>query len=351
MIERCPGQELGGERYDQSYLGKSSSILDVGRVFCGYLGQRVAVRVGSSVPHRRSGGLVDRYDRLVNLATACVASPRHVSPFATPEVELPLKDLRDRVLRRWLEAGEVVPFGKPSKAPRVEIAGSSYALSDDGGPLSWGEELGDEEGGPGTGHARLIRGPSHGSKWKYLWVYDTDRQTIAMWRVTDGNEKVYDSARSEMHRIVRLDRRGQLNRIDHATFLKIDVVMKKIEAENFEALQKSIEDNKSEYQAAVDELAQEFFQKFIVPKIEKVIHDIDAGASPFGFKPHSADLPQRRQMVVFVISRITAKEFTIGAVEAYLRTKGIDPEAPGHDNQAAQWAIGDIVDAAYEKYT
>jgi hypothetical protein len=260
----------------------------------------------------------------------------------------------ERLVRRWLAAGNVLPFRapEPSHGPHVEIAGKKYALSDDSGPLGgWAEDLGgDEEGGPGTGHAKLIRVPQQGSKFKYLWVYDTDRQILAMWRVTDGNEKVYGPARSEMHRIVRLDRKKQLNRVEHDEFHKIEEAMRKAADENLRSLREWVERDKTTFQREVDERTQEFFDRHVVPLIDRAVSDIDKGASPLGFRPHSVDLPVRRQMISFVMSRIMQREFTPAKVEQYLKQHGLDPDAPGHDNQAAEWAVNDVQEKAFDKY-
>lgn len=255
-------------------------------------------------------------------------------------------DLDKRVLRRFL-AGPVVPFGKPTKAPQhtIEIGGKKYALSDDGGPLG----SPDDDGPEWSGGARLIRGPSHG-KFKYLWVYDTDRQLVAMWRATDGNDKVFDSARSMMSKIIKLDKKGQINRVPTAEFHKIEAAMRKAADENFKSLQEWVEREKTSFQREVDQRAQEFFDRHVDPLIARAVQDIDNGATPMGFKPHSMDLPVRRQAVAFVMGRIMQREFTAEKVEHYLKQHGLDVEAPGHDIQAAEWAIGDVQGRAFEKY-
>ena len=129
-----------------------------------------------------------------------------------------------RVLQRY---SEVVPFRpRPPSGPTTEIGGKKYVLTDYS-PFG-GNELSDG----GEGHARLIEVPSSGSKFKYLWAYDTDRKLVAAWRVTDGNEKAYGSAQQEMHHVVHLEKHGQLNRVTSGEFSHIEAEMRHREDEN-----------------------------------------------------------------------------------------------------------------------
>lgn len=257
------------------------------------------------------------------------------------------EDLDKRVLRRFLEAGDVVPIGRPPKAPQhtIEIGGKKYALSPDGGPLG----NPDDEGPEWSGGARLVRGPSHG-EFKYLWVYDTDKQIVAMWRAHDGNEKVFDRAQHQMARIVRLDKKRQINRVSTAEFHKIEAAMRKRAADNERGLREWVEREKTRFQRDVDARTQEFFDRQVAPRLDRAIADIDSGLTPLGFKPHNVDLPVRRQMIAFVMGRIFKQDFTPEKVERYLKEHGLDPDAPERDNQAAYWAIGDVQEKAFEKY-
>ena len=255
-----------------------------------------------------------------------------------------MKDSIQRVVARYLSAGDVVPFGgKPKSLHFVKIQGVSYSLSDDGGPLGSPEEQAEW-----TGDARVIRGPGAG-KFKYLWVLDTDRKMVTMWRAHDGNEKVYERASGLSSKLVRLDRRGQLNRVDHATFLIIRRAMEHEANENEAALKKYLIDNESDMQKRVNLLTQRYFDEQVLPDIERAISDVKKGAVPFGFKPHALDNVERQKMV-YVMSQVIAKKFSIPLVEKYLASKGIDLEAPGADIQAAEWAVHDVTYAAYDNY-
>jgi len=243
-------------------------------------------------------------------------------------------------------AGPVVPLGpRGPKIPTVLIAGRKYVLSTDGGDLG---DLAEEEFG---NDPRIIRGPVS-NKWKYLWVYDTDRQRLVMWRATDGNEKFEDSSRSQSSRIVRLERKGQLNRVTHEEFRKVETFMRKLEDEALESLQKSIELNKDDFQRDVDKALDELLDH-LRPKLEAQLRPIEQGAVPFGWKPPEVvDNPVwvERSKRTFVISRFFEKEFSLEKCEDYLRSKGLDVMEPGRDSQAAQWARGDLMDATYERY-
>lgn len=253
--------------------------------------------------------------------------------------------LLDRVVRRYLLAGDVVPFsgGKIKNPHFIKIKGVKYHLSDDGGPLGSPEDHAEW-----AGDARVIIGPGSG-KFKYLWVLDTDREIVAMWRAHDGNEKTRQRASSMSAKLVRLDKRSQLNRVDHATFLIIERAMEHEARENEAALKKYISDNESDMQKLVNQLTQQYFDEEVLPDIENALAAVEGGAIPFGFKPYAPDNLER-QKKTSVMSRIMAKKFTVPLVEKYLATKGIDLEAPGVDIQAAEWAVNDVMYASYDKY-
>lgn len=261
--------------------------------------------------------------------------------------------LARNVLVRY--AGAVVPFKPKTGVPYETIAGRRYVLSTDGGPLGDRDDPNDmgwmgRSDGEGGG-ARIIDVPQTGSKFKYLWAYDTDKQYVAMWRVTDGNEKFGGRASSEQARIVRLDKKGQLNRVTHEEFRKIEMEMRKREDDTMRALQKSIEDNKDEATKLVDQYVREFFDKYVESKLNRALDAVERGATPMGFKPfgpgESDPEWRKRQMASHVLGQIFQREMTLDKVEEYLRGRGIDVEAAG---QWVNWAIDDVRDAAAEKF-
>lgn len=237
-------------------------------------------------------------------------------------------------------AGVVVPFSP--KAPRnthtVLIAGTKYVLSTHWpgvfGDLT--EEIREEEGG-----ARIIRQDDM-DPWKYLWVYDTEKQTLAMWRVSDGNNKEWGSARSSTaaRTILLLDKKGQLNRVDHTQFQRISSEMDKLEREHEESLERWVEETKDDFQRRVDVLVREYFDKVVRPVMDRAVASVESGAVPIGFKRTEGGFPVERQMKSYVTSRIYNDLFSLDKIDEYVQSRGVDLNSG--DIQATQWAQGDV---------
>lgn len=256
-----------------------------------------------------------------------------------------MRNLLENVLYRY--AGDVVPFGKPRpKVPQATIQGRKYNLSTHSGDIAGDlEDLAAPDTGAG---ARIIRLPPGANKWKYLWVYDTDRKTLTMWRVSDGDEK-YHSVASNTSLIVSLDKKGQLNRVDHQGFAFVDKAMRKLYADNLKALQDYWEREKGDWQRVVDQEVREYYERFVEPKVEDAVVSVRSGVIPLGFKAYRPE-DKERQMVVHVVTKILMSDLTEDKLLSYLEKKGLDPEAPGKDIQAVQWAIDDMKDSVVRSY-
>lgn len=244
-----------------------------------------------------------------------------------------------RVLERFLRAANVVNF--PGRH-LITIAGRKYVLSDYsamGGP----EDLEQLQGG-----ARVIVGPLHGSKWKYLWVYDTERQIVAMWRVTDGNEKYWGSARSAGPLIAKLEKKRHLNRIEHDEFLKIKREMDKRADDNERAMLQTIRDNESEFDKRVNQLVEQYFDRKVRPEIERVVSSIHGGVTPLGFRPYSPDNLER-QKTVHVMGQVFERVFSFELLEKYLDEQGISLNSPS-EVQQVDWARSEIMQRAYDEF-
>jgi hypothetical protein len=254
--------------------------------------------------------------------------------------------LAPRVAARF--AGEVVHLVPKPQGPKVEIGARHYVLSTDSGPLAGDLE---ERIAPPEGGARIISPPPHANKWRYLWAYDTEAQVLAMWRVSDGDEKVYENAKSAGGQIARLDRKKQLNRVPTSEFRAIEAWMKKRTHETIEELKRVVEDNKDDAEKTLDTLVKEYFAKHVEPLIVHALANIQRGATPIGFKPYDSKAEHvsvERQASVFVISNIVKRQMTDAKVETWLRQHKFDLNAI--HNQAIEWAIADVRDVAFEKY-
>lgn len=259
--------------------------------------------------------------------------------------------LVERVLARW--AAVVVPF-RPG-VPTETIGGRRYVLSTDGGPLGDSEDPGSGLLGPEQpGGARHIHTPAHSTKWRFLWVYDTERHYVAMWRVSDGNEKEGGSDGHYGPKIVQLEKKGQLNRCTHQEFEAVEHEMRQREHALLQSLKAAIDLQKTDYQRQIDRLAREFFEKTVAPKLQRAVEGVKAGAIPLGFSPAGPALhdPQAklRQALSFTVGQILRRDLSEDKVDAYVRHHGINPDDPAVDGQAIYWAVGDIQEEAYERF-
>lgn len=238
-------------------------------------------------------------------------------------------------------AGRVLQFPpKPSRGPTLSIGGRKYALS-----TLWPGGLGDaaeEMDEQNPGEARVIRGPTQ-DPWKYLWAYDTDRQMVYMWRVSDGDEKVIGPARSMTNDILQLDKRGQLNRVTRQELSEIEREMSRRADRALKDLQDWIDETKTDGQRRVDEVVQATFDDEVLPRLLKQFREIDLGVVPIGFKPEPRDpRPLDRQMKTHVFTALTQRYFNLPYLEGKVFGAGIVVD--DFDNQAVQWAHGEVID-------
>ncbi len=234
----------------------------------------------------------------------------------------------------------------------ITILGERYALSDDQdfvGDIAddmTGDESPEDEG------ARLIDLGGPEDPWRFVWLLNTDKQQVSVYRVTDGDLRAEGPARTFTRALARLDAKGQINRVDGNTERRLAQHFEKIADEHAARLEAWIEAGKDEFQRNVDRLVREFFDRKIAPKIKDVLEDLDEGVHPFGFEfndkiVHWKDEAAQKRM--FVVSREMEK-FNLPAIDAYLRSKGLNLEAPGMDSQAAYWAMHDVIQDAYRQF-
>jgi hypothetical protein len=249
-------------------------------------------------------------------------------------------------LVRRILAGPVIPFGpRGPKVPTITIGGRKYNLSTDGGPLG---DVDDPEETGWAGRNNVIAPPAR-DKWRFLWAYDTDHKRVAMWRVSDGNEKYENNANGAMQTIIKLEKKGQLNRVTQDEFHMLKRHMGRLQDEVEAFLAESIAQNKSEADREVDKLLGEMFDH-ARPRLEKQLQDVHEGSTPFGWRSPQVKGHELRSKLAYVIDRFFATTMSRKACEAFLRAKGFDPDAPGIDSQIVEWSLNDIVSATYERY-
>jgi hypothetical protein len=264
-----------------------------------------------------------------------------------PDYYTRLKKMESDVNRT---AGRVLDFGRRSVRPKhsIKINGNTYALSDYAGAAL---SIPDDEGEGDSEGARLIRGPAHGQPYRYLWVYDSDRGDLGMFRVTDGSEKVWGKADRMVREIMLLDRKGELNRVSNAEARSITRAMRKKEDDAVRDLRSWAKELETDYQQFVNQVAADVFESEIVPEIEGRMADLRSGVVPFGFQvnenliQHGKDMAS--QMQGHVLNQVLEK-FTTAMIDDEVRRRGRDPES--EDIQASYWALGDIREEAWDRF-
>jgi hypothetical protein len=252
---------------------------------------------------------------------------------------------RKKVARRFKESAGVVQMPKRPRVPTILIRGKKYVLSNYWTALG----VSSNEEGPG---ARVIDTGGN-DRFSFLWVYDTDRKMIAMWRHSEGNEKLYNRASQHTHDIVVLEKKGQLNRVTHEEMVIIEREMASREAETLRALKQTIEENATDWDRKVADILERHFQKEIYPAIDRRLAELEKGIVPFGFK-YNDHIPKSRedQMKVFVVTNALSKFTEPAAYDLVSKTVGFDAYEPpdGGDGQAVQWAWHSLHEKTYDKY-
>ena len=253
------------------------------------------------------------------------------------------------VVSRYLRAkAEVLQF--PKKQPSILIEGRRYALSDQFLSLIPMEVEEEEPEKPAGGGAKVIHtGPP---RFSFLWVYDTDRRTVTMWRVSDGDEKAHGPASSYSTAMHRLVKKNQLNRVTNQEFRTIERWMHRRYENTLQDLKRIIEENKVEWDHRAKELVQRLFDQEFRPEIERRLREVDRGVTPFGFKVNKSILEYKtpeQQARQFVINWVL-KDFTERAAYEYVeKATGIDPyNPPNGDIQAVQWAFHEVLEEFWD---
>lgn len=239
----------------------------------------------------------------------------------------------------------VVPFRPKPSGPTLTIAGKKYVLSN---YWAFAESI---VGEPTEGGAKLI--DVGGPRFSYLWALNQDKKQVGMWRISDGDEKAFGSVNQHSSDIITLDRKKQLNRVTNEEFRAIERWMRDKQDDTLQAMKKYLEEQADEWDKLSKKLVQELFDTKVLPGIQARWKDIDQGAAPLGFKLNERNpRPPVEQAKLWVADQIMAKGFSLEVVEAYIKSKGFDPDNPPNqgDFQALDWARNDIRDEFYDTY-
>lgn len=117
----------------------------------------------------------------------------------------------------------------------------------------------------------------------YLWALDVNKRTLTMWRVSDGEEKLSNPMASHVSQIRVLDQRGELNRVSHQEFLKIERWMRRKNDKVLKTLQKSIRDNESQAERDFRWVATQYWNQIIVQFFREALIRYE-GVTPIDFK-------------------------------------------------------------------
>lgn len=237
---------------------------------------------------------------------------------------------------------------KRPKVPTLMIQGRKYLLSDYGGPLG---SLADDEEQP-LGGARLINVGGH--RFRYLWVCDTEKGFLGMWRHSDGDDKLYERANSVAYHIHKLEGKGQLNRVDHQEMVKVERFMKQRADENLKALKEYAEEIASSFEKHSFKILQDWFDGNVRPNLERKLDEVARGLIPFGFRVNESLLDfkdKTDQARTFVVTKALEGFNQDKAYQVVSDALGIDAyEPPNGGIQDVQWAWSDVIDKVHEQY-
>ena len=260
--------------------------------------------------------------------------------------------MRAYLLQVLKEAGAVVPL-RPDYQTRnphtVRIRGGLYYRSDFFPMLD--SVMDDLAGGEETeGGAQLIdMARTEKSRFRYLWLLDTERNILVMWSIREGNEKTYDHTPSPT--VVRaLDKKMQLNRVNTRTFKEIEAFMDRRAQATMRALKKTVKNLETDYQRQANGLVEEFFNEEFRPKLDQAMRIANGDTSILGFTPNMGIIEHydlKRQRRSFLYEKIMSG-FTVQTAEKYAVDHGFDLDAG--DNQAVYWAVNDIIMGAAGHY-
>lgn len=259
-------------------------------------------------------------------------------------------DSSKRLADRFRQAGPVVPLNVKPHGPVETIHGRRYQLSDWWSMSDGIADLASPEGE--AGGAKLI--DVGGNRFRYLWVFDTDRRALTMWRHSDGDEKYSARESSSMQEIHTLEKKKQLNRVTHEEFQQVEREMQRRADDHYKALKQWAKENESDLEKEAAVILRTWFDRNIRPSLERKFSELDKGVIPFGFKLNPALLQHRsekRQARQWLLTKALEGFDQAAAYGVVSKAVGYDAYDPpnGGDAQAVQWAWSDFIEHVYEE--
>lgn len=240
---------------------------------------------------------------------------------------------------------KVVAFGK-KKLKHIKIGGRRYFVTDYTPLLARG--LSHDPSVKDQGGARVV---DLGRKVMFLWVHNTDDDTVTTWRVSDGDEKSHDSASGMRRHLMALEKMGALNRVNRSEQRQVEREMSKRQDRALKDLSQWIEKTKKDIEKQLDGLLYDRVKKLVEPEFKKALRDIESGATPLGFRPYSDTKPGEkawvRQAASFVLGKIWKKHMDYKVVEPWAKNNGIDFKKM--DPQDSHFAIDDLYYSVAER--
>jgi len=250
--------------------------------------------------------------------------------------------MANRVLDRYL---------KIAGGPQVTINGQKYVLSDVWSMLDkFVDDL-------GAGGAKIykpeIEDPSDiVAKYRYLWVYNTDKPFVAMYRYSDGDEKLAGKPSLYMRDLQKVRDRGQLNRVTNSEFRAIERWSRGRQKEVLRDLERTIEENKTNLERQVGDLVQKWFDSEFLPRIRKGWQQIERGSLPHGFEVNERILKYRSeedQAKMYVANEVL-KDFDLKAVDRFVEHEFQGLNFETLDNQFTYWIWHEVRDRFNNKF-
>lgn len=238
----------------------------------------------------------------------------------------------------------------PEQPHRVTVGSRTYALSDVGSTmiLDQFDAPDDDEG------AEVL--DAGGNPWRYIWLYEQDRDALLMFRYSDGDLKMDVAGRSMPGTLQRLRDRGHLNVVTEDDLEEFEAEMVRRNDQVIEQLQKAWEEGMSDEQRKVNAVVESFFLERVLPEARRGWADIDRGVYPFDFSPNErllefvSRLDQGRVHVMH--SAMQRAGFTADSgspLERYVMAElGFRSWGDAEDPQSIDFAVDDVRQQAYD---